>query len=488
MTVSSALPCFAPIEDGRADDDLDQRGGGQALQAALLDSRERWRDMVLLAADFAFETDDSGRLVFVAPDDVLGWPAAMLLGQPAELLLADASEAGFNPFRPQGAVRRRRGWLRAAGGQFVCMSFAAAPLYDAAGRIVGARGVGQDMTDQDNHDGAVAASLRRGELLHHILSTIREEVMAPRMMQTALTMIAAALGAEGCAVINLVGDLESGVGQRVLHAIGSSLALIQETAVVLLERCGPDPAQVSAADGRRVLVCPGRTRFGERTGFVLWRAPGARDWEADERDLTEAATGIIRFILEHEAIQREMARQARTDLLTGLLNRRAFFEETDRRLERLEREGVPGTLIFVDLDHFKQLNDRHGHDAGDRALCRAAALLRDTVRPTDLVARFGGDEFALWLDGADEFTAAERAEALRLGAAKALADPEAGAPASLEEAESGPVVLGMSIGIATRWPGQNEEMAALIHRADQAMYEVKRNGRGHWRMSRAERS
>ena len=86
----------------------------------------------------------------------------------------------------------------------------------------------------------------------------------------------------------------------------------------------------------------------------------------------------------------------------------------------------------------------------------------------------GGDEFALWLDGADEFAAAERAESLRIEGPKALAH------LSGERA----LQLTMSIGIATRWPGQGEEIESQINRADQAMYEVKRAGRGHWLVSR----
>ena len=70
------------------------------------------------------------------------------------------------------------------------------------------------------------------------------------------------------------------------------------------------------------------------------------------------------MVLEHEAIQREMARQARTDPLTGLLNRRAFLEEMERHIERLDREELPGTLMFVDLDYFKPVNDRLGHEVG----------------------------------------------------------------------------------------------------------------------------
>jgi hypothetical protein len=114
---------------------------GAALRTALLESRQLWRDLAMLTADLAFETDEWGRFVFVAPDPVLGWPASALLGQKAEMLLAEAGASGnYNPFRPTTHVRRRRAWLRRAGGEAACLSFAAAPLLDDEGRIMAGAG------------------------------------------------------------------------------------------------------------------------------------------------------------------------------------------------------------------------------------------------------------------------------------------------------------------------------------------------------------
>ena len=451
----------------------------EALRGALMDSRARWRDLVGLAADIAFETDAFGRFVFISPDPALGWPAATLLGQPAELLLADAGGGGgFNPVRPTVATRRRRAWLRRPDAPPVCMNFAAAPLLDSENRIVGARGVGQDVSEQEGQEDAMAAALRRTELVDHILWRMRQEVLAPRMMQAALESLATAMGLEGCVIVDLLGD---GVQASVLHQYGTQVPEVMHTAMTLLEQGRPEPTGALASDGRNVLVCPSHTRFGEQVGLAFWRAPGARAWDADEIMLASSATAIVRFVLEHESIQREMARQARTDPLTGLLNRRAFLEEMARRVDRLEREGLPGTLMFVDLDNFKSLNDRRGHDAGDEALCITAALLRETVRPSDLVARLGGDEFALWMDGADDLTAAERADALCLGAPAAFADITGELDGQAPE-----ISISMSIGIATRWPGHGEDIDTVMHRADQAMYQVKRAGRGHWRVSHRE--
>jgi len=446
------------------------------INAAMLESRQRWRDFALMSGDLCFETDAEGRFVFLAPDPVLGWEAGALLTRDAGQLLAGSEfSAGFNPFRPTEPVRLRRAWLRRADGSSVCFTFAAAPLVDGNGQVIGARGVGQDVSLQDNHDTEVATALRRTEVLDHILWRMRQEVLAPRMMQAALDSIVTALGLEGAAVLDLMGD---GVLPTVQHQTGEGLTAVLFRALALLEQSQDqsDPTNDAVVDGRHLLVCPCQTRFGVRAGLALWRPPGGRALDSDDATLADSATGLIRVILEHESIQREMARQARTDPLTGLLNRRAFLDEMSRRLDRLDREQLPGTLMFIDLDHFKALNDSQGHDLGDEALCLTAALLRNTFRPQDLVARLGGDEFALWLDGADEFAAAERAEALRTQSPDMFAHLTG--PGSPQ--------VTMSIGIATRWPGLAEDVEMLMQRADQAMYDVKRAGRAHWRVSRTE--
>ncbi len=441
-----------------------------ALCSALLDSRQRWRDLVGLVADLAFETDQWGRFVFVYPDPALDWASATLIGQPAELLVADATATtGFNPFRPTAPIRRRRAWVKRADGSYCCLSFFVTPLVDDQGGIVGARGVALDVTENSADEGHIAAALRRGEVLDHVLWRMRQEVLAPRMMHAALDALMRAVGAEGGAVVRAPG---AGQDPTLLYQVGIGADATLPTVVGLL---GSGRATIAATtpDQRPIVMSSCDMRPGEQVALALWRRSGGRAWDAEEELLVASSSTVIRVILEHDAIQDEMHRQARTDALTGLFNRRAFFEELDRHIPRLEREELPGTLMFLDLDHFKTLNDRLGHQVGDQALLTTAALLRNTVRPTDLVARFGGDEFAVWLNGADHLTAAERAEALRVQAPRALADLTAG--------KSPP--LTMSIGIATRSPGSVETIESVMRRADEAMYEVKRSGRGYWLVS-----
>ena len=440
---------------------------GDPLRGALLDSRQRWQALVAMAADFAYETDASGQFVFISPDEVLGWEAAALLGRPASLLLASPG-IGFDPFAPGMAAREQRVWLRRADGATVCYAMSCMPI--GPSDSPGSRGLAQDITAQDARDAAVAAALRRGEVMDHILWRMRQEVLASRMMQAVLEALMTAMGAQGAAVVNLLAEpaLES-----VLHQAGDGVMALLPTVFAMIQHDTPDARVAEAPDGRSLLACPSLTRFGERAALMLWRAADSRAWDTDDTLLASSATAIIRIVLEHEAIQRELARQARTDPLTGLLNRRSFLEEIHRRIDRLDREGLPGTLLFVDLDYFKTLNDACGHEVGDEALTLAAQLLRDTVRPADLVARLGGDEFAMWLDGSDELTAAERGERLKLGAPDYFA----------RELPPDAPALSMSIGIACRRAGDFEDLEALMRRADGAMYEVKRNGRGHWKVA-----
>ena len=446
-----------------------------SLRHALLDSRQRWRDLVLTAADLAYETDAWGRFVFVMPDPALGWSVATLIDQPAELLLAGGTGAnGFNPFRVTTPVRRRRAWLQRADGSPVMLAVSAAPLRRC-----------RRAHRRDARHGRRLDRVRRrfGRSWRHRCAAARcwiiscgawvPEVLAPRMMQAALDALMNAIGAEGAAVID--------VRRRSRRRCWCTAPAAAPT------KCWPRRPRCSrrrtarrvpfAKDGRPILVAVCRTRFGANAGIALWRSPGSRGWDSEDKLLIGASASLIRMVLEHEAIQHEMARQATTDPLTGLLNRRAFLEEMARHIDRLDREEQPGTLLFADLDYFKPVNDRLGHEVGDQVLVRTADILRNTVRPSDLVARLGGDEFALWLNGADHMTAAERADRL-------CTECRANLARDRRRRRTGTDCRSASL---TREAGSHEPVDSLLRRADHAMYEVKRTGRGHWRVASEER-
>lgn len=167
---------------------------------------------------------------------------------------------------------------------------------------------------------------------------------------------------------------------------------------------------------------------------------------------------------QSQQIQNHMA-EARTDPLTGLPNRRAFDDELVRRLAEWKRKGALFCLLLVDLDHFKELNDRHGHPAGDQVLRQLAEVLLTTLREMDLAARIGGEEFAVLLPSTNLSDAMRVSQRLRA----AVAD------APLEIAPGQTIKLTISIGLTAVRPGDHPLL--LLRRADQALYAAKQAGR-----------
>lgn len=173
--------------------------------------------------------------------------------------------------------------------------------------------------------------------------------------------------------------------------------------------------------------------------------------------------------------QREaMARLACTDPLTGLYNRRHFFEAGEREIERSRRHNQPLSLLIIDADHFKQVNDQFGHQAGDQLLREVTRIIRDTLRTSDILARYGGEEFAIILPQTSRPGAFQLAERLRAAVAAIKLDAATGR-GPREGGSHG--VLQVSISIGVTQLRDDDSMDTLLDRADNALYKAKNEGR-----------
>jgi diguanylate cyclase len=184
-------------------------------------------------------------------------------------------------------------------------------------------------------------------------------------------------------------------------------------------------------------------------------------------ELRHANASLVAALSELEATKRELEalnaalqRQATTDALTGLKNRMVFRNSLLESIAVAERQGTLLALLLIDVDHFKRINDTHGHQQGDRVLQSIAASLAENTRDQDIVARFGGEEFAVLLPNAAPDEAVTVAEKLRRGCAEIC---------------DGVGRLTISVGVAAFRPGDTD--ATLLGRADEALYASKARGR-----------
>lgn len=240
----------------------------------------------------------------------------------------------------------------------------------------------------------------------------------------------------------------------------------------------PDDRQYQA-EAMASVIATGRARTDtyrvrHRDGHYIWVEAVTQPIPSPDREggceIISAArdvTGRVTAELALEESRRELERLARVDTLTGLANRRQFDERMSLALERLRRHGQPLALIYLDVDHFKGINDTHGHEVGDRVLCEFARRLQDNVRAVDLPARLGGDEFVVVIEDADV-----------PGAAVAIAHKLVEVMGRPVEVDGTSLNISTSIGIAYAYGAIDAK--TLMSSADAALYSAKKTGRNRY--------
>jgi len=214
------------------------------------------------------------------------------------------------------------------------------------------------------------------------------------------------------------------------------------------------------------------TSKSQKEDLIEGMDAGADDYITKPFDQNElqvrlrAGTRLVELQAELLKAREDLRDQATRDSLTRLWNRSFILSELGRELARSERESRPLGVVIVDLDHFKHINDTHGHQAGDAVLREAARRMQNGIRQYDSIGRYGGEEFLILLPGCTETDCFSQADRLR----KQLAQTDI-------SANDTTLRVTASFGVTAALPGENCTQEVLIRRADEALYLAKRSGR-----------
>ncbi len=434
------------------------------LRSALVDSRQRYKDLVEVSSDFAWETGRDGAFVFVSPRGAMGYSAKELVGlQPRELVVGE--NRGL-PFSARAPLEDAEIWLRRADGRSACLLASCVPLFDDGGNWRGARGLCRDVTEERERDAQLARARHREQLLTYIVRAIRDVIEPRKMLDAAATAAAQGTGASGCRIYR--------VQRKGVFTVAAEYGDLPKAAGSLVSDLKDelDCAKSCDESGRQGIAMTTRHRRVVNGAVCLWRKAGDSHWNEDDHSLLVEIVSQLGIAIEQINNHEELERISSTDSLTGLMNRRVFFENMERRMSHAVRTKRTGAVCYVDFDNFKLVNDVHGHFRGDEALKKLAQLLVENTRANDFVGRLGGDEFAVWLEETNEAGAAASAENL-------LKESQC-----LDEFSGGPDrPLGLSIGIAVYHPDSGEKVDDLLSRADGAMYEVKNGDKGGYKIA-----
>jgi diguanylate cyclase (GGDEF)-like protein len=374
---------------------------------------------------------------------------AILTGQPAVTLIA---------LTPKSEIDGAVGHLRE---RFLVFAFGALVIVSLLAWLLG-RTIVRSLKELADAAGAVA----RGQFEKPVPIRGRDEFA---MLGRAFNEMAEQLSAERGRVQDAVDRFGTALGAT--HDPFMLLGVIVESAVELTGAAGGrllvegyEQARAGEPEqGGRPLVIPLGPDGSENATLLL--TPKGADFGDQSRELALWLGSQAAVALENVRLHRIVERQASTDGLTELANRRQFEETLESEISRAERFGGGLALVLADLDDFKKVNDRYGHQAGDDVLREFAAVLRDTVRDIDLAARYGGEEFAVMLPQTDLEGAERLAERLRQAMAArrmAIVPGEA-------------VTVTASFGVAAFPEAATPE--ALFAAADEALYRAKSAGK-----------
>lgn len=422
-------------------------------------SEERYRLLAQNSSDVVVRLDEDDKIAWVSPSltPALGWNVKDWLGRKYSEFIPDADGLALfeadKKLLAEGKTTTQRLQILAKDGNSHWAEIHGAPYHGADGKIAGSTASLRII------DAEVQAEQ---EKLH------QQEIIANERKHLADVIEGSDTGTwewhvqTGALILNEV--WAKLIGYRLEELLPTNIGTWEkfthpedlERAKAMLDRCFR----------REIEVYEVETRMRHRNGEWVWILTRGRIVEWTDDGKPRRMLGIHRDITAGVKLRQELERQATTDALTGLCNRREFEVSAHRELARTHRTHATVSLLMMDIDKFKGINDEHGHDAGDEVLKTIARACAPHLREVDVLARLGGEEFGVLLpdtglDGArnvaERLREALGGEAVALGGAKSIR-------------------FTVSIGVAEH-DGLSEQLPVWVKRADEALYRAKHSGR-----------
>jgi diguanylate cyclase len=344
----------------------------------------------------------------------------------------------------------------------------------------------QDISAQKQAEADLRDTINRTNALYTVTALATDALEIGALLNTVVRTAASVLPADRAVLITIdqatqtvIHQVEGGPGAmhvpRLSYAelwagLSGEVLRTGESVISLSE--SPDPRESLQVQQRRahdlagsIVVVPLQSQSRMLGTLTAINAPGGAEFTIRDRDLLAALGSQAAIALDRMALVAELEQRATIDMLTHTLNRRAWLEHAQRLIAITQRSLQPTSVIFLDVDYFKLVNDTYGHEVGDRALAQISRACQQNVRLGDLVGRYGGEEFAILLPNADHERVMAVAERLR-----------SAIEAHPLHVDSRTLHLTVSQGVATM-AGPDCDLAALITQADRALYLAKRDGR-----------
>ncbi len=447
------------------------------LEGELLEHEKKYRGFVENANDVIFTVDLQGYVTYLSPNyqRILGVDPAEIVGKHfAEVLHPSDLPGGMAAFASVLQGQRVTGVeyrIRQADGEWSWQAANLGPILDEDGRVAAVIGVGRDI----NLRKQAQEQLSLSEARYRLLSDNARDVIWTLAPDGRITYVSP--------------SVEQVRGYTPQEAMQQTLEQVHTPASIELNRAYFGQMLADVAAGRQPQTFRGQMEYLCKDGSTYWCDVMATPILAEDGQLLELL-GVSRDISEHkrfenelkqakaatealnralEAANEQLSRMANTDRLTGLWNRRHFEEVVAHEMIEADRYHLQLSMLIFDIDHFKAVNDQYGHLAGDQVLIELSRIARQQTRDSDLLARWGGEEFVILMPNTGPIDATTVAEKIR------------SAFASHRFPDLGTVTA--SFGIAAF--RAQESLDRWISRADGALYEAKQAGRNRVQLASA---